>query len=154
MSRKEQAVSVAAQANAVRAAGKPINPPSSVPLDDRDMPFFANVIEEFARSEWTPHQLELAAMLARTLSDLEAEQRQMRAEGSVLTTERGTPVVNPRKTVIQMHAGTILSFRRSLQLHARAHNGEARDAAKTRGTLMSHEAGVAYDDDGLLARPS
>ena len=30
------------------------------------MPFFASVIDEFARSEWTAHQLEIAAMLART----------------------------------------------------------------------------------------
>src|SRR3546814_4303788 len=86
----------------------------------------------FARSEWTDHQLEMAAMLARAMADLEREQYELRAEGSVMTSERGTPVVNPRKTVVQMHAGTILSMRRSLSLHARAQQGEARDAGKRR----------------------
>jgi hypothetical protein len=56
--------------------------------------FFANVIAEFARSEWTAHQLEIAAMLARTMADLNREQMLLREEGAVMMTERGTPVVN------------------------------------------------------------
>jgi hypothetical protein len=52
-----------------------------------------------------------------------------------METERGTPVVNPRKSVVQMHAATILSFRRSLSLHARA-----RKAARFE-TLLIGEAG-------------
>ena len=104
----------------MQGAGKPIHPPSTVPLEKGDLPFFASIFDEFARSEWTAHQLELAAMLARTMADLEREQRELREEGSVSVTDQGTPVVNPRKTVVQMHAGTIFSFRRSLQLNARA----------------------------------
>lgn len=134
-----------------KAAGQ-IHPPSTVPLDDGDMPFFANVIEEFARSEWTAHQLELAAMLARTMADLAREQVALRTEGSVCYTDKGTPVVNPRKTVIQMHASTILSYRRSLGLHARAQGGEARDIAKRRTMAKGIEADNPLDDD-LLARP-
>lgn len=139
---------------AVKAAqAAPVQPPSSVPLDKRDMGFFVNVIDEFARTEWTAHQLELAAMLARTMADLEAEQRKMREEGSIMHSERGTPVVSPRKTVIQMHAQSILSFRRSLSLHARAQKGEARDVAKRRSNLKAAE--MDDDDSGdLLARPN
>jgi hypothetical protein len=96
--------------------------------------------------------LELAAMLARTMSDLESEQRALRLEGSVMRSERGTPVVNPRKSVVQMYAGSILSFRRSLSLHARAQDGESRDVAKRRGNAQDIEAAVILDDD-LLARP-
>lgn len=135
------------------ASGKAIAPPSNVPLEDGDLPFFGSVIAEFARSEWTAHQLELAAMLARTMADLEREQRSLRSEGSVMATERGTPVVNPRKAVVQMHAGTILSMRRSLSLHARAQGGEARDVGKRRGVAKSIEAGNPLDDD-LIARPN
>src|SRR3546814_13580601 len=69
--------------------------------------FWHSVIAEFARSEWTDHQLEMAAMLARAMADLEREQYELRAEGSVMTSESGTPVDNPRKTVVQMTAGTI-----------------------------------------------
>lgn len=134
-------------------ATEEITPPSNVPLDKSDLPFFASVIAEFARSEWTAHQLEIAAMLARTMSDLEREQRALRDEGSVMATEKGTPVVNPRRSVVQMHASSILSFRRSLSLHARAQGGESRDVAKRRDMAKSIEADNPLDDD-LLARPN
>lgn len=152
MSRKLRVDSTEAQVAAAQAAAQPISPPSNVPLAEADLPFFASVIDEFARSEWTAHQLELAAMLARTMADLEKDQRMMREEGPILATEKGTPVVNPRKTVIQMNASIILSYRRSLSLHARAQGGEARDVGKRRAIAKEAEGGV--DDDALLARPN
>ncbi len=135
------------------AATAQIMPPSNVPLDECDLPFFASVIDEFARSEWTAHQLELAASLARMMADLVREQIELRREGSVSFSNKGTPVVNPRKTVVQMLSGTILSMRRSLSLNARAQNGEARDIGKRRAAAKGIEADNPLDD-GLLARPS
>ena len=152
MSRKQRIDSTAAVVEIAKASGRQINPPSNVPLEDRDLPFFASVIAEFARSDWTAHQLELAAMLARTMADLESDQRLMREEGPIMATDRGTPVVNPRKTVIQMNASIILSYRRSLSLHARAQGGEARDIGKRRDMAKEIEGGLGGDD--LLARPN
>ena len=153
---KRQRIDSAAEAVRVASgAGRSIDPPSNVPLDASDLPFFASVIAEFARSDWTAHQLELAAMLARTMADLEREQRDLRVEGSVMASERGTPVVNPRKAVVQMHASSILSFRRSLSLHARAQGGEARDLGKRRAGAKAIEDGVdALGEDDLIARPN
>lgn len=151
MARRNRADSISKAVEAASYSSRQIGPPSNVPLDDGDMGFFASVLAEFARSEWTAHQLELAAMLARTMADLEREQRGLREEGAVVVTERGTPVVNPRKTVVQMHAGAILSFRRSLSLHARAQGGEARDVGKRRAINKANEL---EDDDDLLARPN
>lgn len=141
----EEAVKVMAR------AATEIVPPSNVPLDEGDLPFFHNVIAEFARSEWTAHQLEIAAMLARTMADLTREQGLLRAEGGVAFSEKGTPVANPRKSVVQMHASSILSFRRSLSLHARAQVGEARDASKRRAMAKDIEADNPLEDE-LLAR--
>lgn len=136
---------------------KPIQPPEHVPLDDEDMPFFENVIAEFARSEWTQHQLELAAMLARNMADLTREMIELREEGSVTKTDKGTPVVNPRKTVVQMYAGTILSFRRSLALHARGKSGDNRDTGRQREVAKNVEEnnplGPEYNEEDLLATP-
>jgi hypothetical protein len=151
--RKSRIDSAPEAVRVMAAATKEITAPASVPLSARDLPFFRSVIAEFARSEWSAHQLELAAMLARTMADLEEEQRELRKEGSVMTTERGTPVVNPRKALIQMHASSILSFRRSLALHARAQGGDARDIAKRRTIAAGIEANNPLDDD-LLARPA
>lgn len=150
--RKARIDSASEQVRVMGAATREIVPPSNVPLEPGDLPFFASVIAEFARSEWSAHQLELAAMLARTMADLCREQRSLRDEGSVVTTDKGTPVVNPRKAVVQMHASTILSFRRSLALHARAQGGDARDIGKRRAGAKAIEADNPLDDD-LLARP-
>lgn len=152
MARKQRIDSTAAAVEVAKSSGRQISPPSNVPLDACDLPFFASVIAEFARSEWTAHQLELAAMLARTMADLESDQRLMRQEGPIMATDRGTPVVNPRKAVIQMNASIILSYRRSLSLHARAQGGEARDVGKRRDMAKEIEGGVG--DDDLLARPN
>lgn len=152
MPRKTRIDSTAAAVSVAKASSAEINPPSNVPLDAADLPFFASVIAEFARSEWTAHQLELAAMLARTMADLNAEQIAMREEGSICKTEKGTPVINPRKTAIQMHYSNIHSARRSLSLHARAQGGEARDVAKRRDVTKEIEGDTGSDD--LLARPN
>lgn len=152
MAKRARIDSAAEQIRVMASAAKQIHPPSTVPLDDCDIPFFANVIEEFARSEWTAHQLELAALLARTMADLTREQIAMREEGVVSKTDRGTPVINPRKTAIQMLSGTILSYRRSLGLHARAQGGDARDIASRREKAKEIENDNPLDD-GLLARP-
>lgn len=142
-------------AESVRVMGKATHDlkyPENVPLDAEDIPFFENVIAEYARSEWSAHQLELAALLARTMADLTREQGLLRTEGGLSYSEKGTPVANPRKSIVQMHASSILSFRRSLSLHARAQAGEARDIGKRRAAAKKIEDGNPLDDD-LLARP-
>jgi hypothetical protein len=153
MAKRKARIDSAAEAVRVMAkATTDIQPPENVPLDSDDIPFFRNVIAEYARSEWSAHQLELAAMLARTMADLVREQKLLRDEGGVAYSEKGTPVANPRKSIVQMHASSILSFRRSLSLHARAQAGEARDVAKRRGAAKQIEGDNPLGDD-LLARP-
>lgn len=136
----------------IAGASKAVIPPSNVPLDACDLPFFANVVAEFARADWTAHQLELAAMLARTMADLEREQRLLRDEGSIAYSERGTPVANPRKMIVQMHAGSILSFRRSLALHARAQADTHNIADRRKLAKRIENIGELRDDD-LIAKP-
>lgn len=150
---KDKITSVDTQSEIMQAADKPIRVPDCVTLDKDDMPFFDAVVAEFARAEWTDHSLQLAAMLARMMADLHEEQILLRKEGSVAYSEKGTPVINPRKTAVQMYAGSILSMRRSLQLHARAQGGEARDTGKRRGKAKGYEAD-ADNDDPLIASPN
>ena len=150
MTRKQRVDSNAAAVQIMQGSTRQIQPPSHVPLEDMDWPFFENVIEEFARSEWTEHQIELAAMLARTMANLESEQRLLRQEGFTAVTERGTPVANPRVTITKGLTGDILSMRRSLSLHARAQKGEARDVGKRQSQAKAIEADLG---DELIARP-
>lgn len=148
----ERITSLSAQSKIQAMATKEIRPPSHVPLEEKDEPFFYNVVAEFAKSEWTEHQLELAAMLARMMCDLEEEQRKLRQEGSVMYSEKGTPVVSPRKTVIQMHSGAILSMRRSLALHARAQTSTNNFGRNARNSKIIEVDAESINDD-LIARP-
>lgn len=151
MARKQRIDSSAAAVRIAQGSVRQIEPPAHVTLDECDWPFWDSVVAEFARAEWTNHQLELAAMLARTMANLEVEQRTLRKEGFTSVSSKGTPVVNPRSTACKGLAGDVLSMRRSLALHARARNGDNRDAAKQRDVGRSMETDI---DDDLIASPS
>lgn len=129
----------------IQGATHELSPPSHVPMEEMDWPFWHNVVAEFARAEWTEHQLELAAMLARTMANLEEQQRLLRSEGFTAKSERGTPVPNPRATIVKGLTGDILSIRRSLALHARAQSGDSRTDAKRREAAKGIEEGAKFD---------
>lgn len=134
------------------AAGMPM-PPSHIRMSDDDMRYWPEIVAEFSALEWTPHALSVAALLSRNMHDAEREQWQLRGEGSVIMNERGTPVCNPRRQAVALATQAVLALRRTLSLHARAKQGEARDVAKTRGVAHQHaEASPLHDD--LIARPS
>lgn len=148
MSRRPAITSATGAVAVMAKASREIVPPAHIPLDVSDMPFWDAVIAEMARSEWSPHQLEMAAILARTMADLASEQAEMRREGSVCDGE-----INPRKQLIAMHTQSIMALRRSLSIHGRAQRGEARDIGKARGYARGIEAVNPLNDD-LLARPA
>ena len=152
MSRKTRIDSTAAAVAVAKASAQAITAPSNVPLKDCDLPFFASVIDEFARSEWTAHQLELAAMLARKMRLLRDEMETLETEGFSLVTANGAPCQNPRLGGVRMLDTSIMATRRTLQLHARARGGETRDVGKRRDAVKEIEVGGASDD--LLARPN
>ena len=65
-----------------------------MPLSETGIPFYHSVIDGFARSHWTENALEIAAMMASTMHDLDAEQQALR-EGYIAVRENGTTVENP-----------------------------------------------------------
>lgn len=128
-------------------------PPAHVRMSDTDMAFWPEIVAEFSATEWTAHALSVASLLARSMNDVEREQFDLRAEGSVLMNERGTPVCNPRRQAVALATQAVLSLRRTLSLHARATAGEARDVGKRRALSKAVEAETPFADD-LLARPN
>ena len=153
--KKPPTSSIQEQTRIMQAACKEIKPPPHILLDNQDLIFFDNVIAEFAKSEWTDHQLEIAGMLARTMSDLDNEQRALRREGFISVRENGTTVENPRSRVVKSLTGDILSLRRSLALHARARGGSGNpdDIAKARSDAKDLEAGFNPLTQSLIAKP-
>lgn len=104
-------------------------PPPHMQLKPHHMPYWHNIISERALGDWTLHSLEVAALLARTMASLEAEQRAQRAEGSVITKANGNTGLNPRNRVVTTLLGQVLAYRRSLALTGRAEAGGCREEA-------------------------
>lgn len=154
MPRRQRVDSIKAQQVIVAKVSRIIDPPAHLPLQAGDVPFWESVLGEFARTEWTAHQLELAAMLARTMADVERNQMLIRSEGEVVMTERGQPVPNPRLAALRMQMTNVLAYRRSLGVHARGKDGEARDVAKRRAQTKAIEAEVTAAVDDFIARPT
>ena len=151
MARKSAVTSHSSAVEIMRRSLKQIRPPANCLLDAIDKRFFNNVIEEFARSEWTQHQLEIAAVLARCMNDLNREQQELRHEGFIAARANGTSVENPRQRIVKALTSDLLSLRRSLSLHARA-RGEARDISKRTKIAQAIERNNPVDD--LLAKPT
>lgn len=153
--RKERSDTTGAAIKIMQGATREIVPPAHVPLDDCDWPFWESVVAEFARAEWTEHQLELAAFLAKDMADAERNRREIREEGEVLT---ATGKANPRCNVLVAIGNRILATRRSLSLHARARGGEARDVGKRKAAAKDLENAAAgpgeEEEDDLIARPT
>ncbi|WP_219893427.1 hypothetical protein [Aquisediminimonas profunda] len=137
----------ASQAVEVMKAGmREIAVPGHVRMTDEDWPFWHSVVSEFARSQWTDHSLELAAMLARSMADLEREQHLVRLEGFIVKRRNGTKVENPRSRVVKRLTSEILSLRRSLALHARARGGDMRNIRRRSDIAKAIEASNPLND--------
>ena len=153
MARKQRVDSATAAARIMAGAAKEVSPPAHVHLAAEDWPFWHSVVAEFPKTDWTEHQLEVAAQLAKTMADLEAERGKLRTEGYVLTIG-DKQVANPRHGVARDLTNSCMSLRRNLSLHARAQGGEARDVVKRRTAAKDIEADSPFGGDDLLARPS
>jgi hypothetical protein len=150
--RKRSDSATAAIEAAISAALPDIEPPSHVRLRDQDFAFWKTIIKSRAREEWTNSDLVVAAQLARCMADIESESLKLDVEGSVLENQRGTPVMNPRHSVLEQLARREMALMRSLQMIGSA-KGDKRDVENAR--KLQNQAAMARDevtqDDNLLA---
>lgn len=150
MPRKQRVDSNTAAVKIMQAAASELMPPAHVPLADADLPFWHNIIAEKAKAEWTAHDLEIAALLARAMASLEGEETKLRSEDTVMANAGGTPMQNPRlRVVADLHARAI-KYRQTLGIHNRGKNGEKRDTDKRSAMAKAVESELG---DDLLARP-
>lgn len=156
------------QKQIVNSTFREILPPSHIILFDEEMNFFDSIVQEYAKIEWTDHALEMAAILARYMHQLDEEQKLYKKEGSLVAKKQVIPgkngekakiatvgkIINPRKAIIDTHTKNIIAIRRSLALHARGKDGELRDVQSRRQSAKSIENAVGgIEDDDLIARP-
>ena len=126
-----------------------IEPPDCVLIEDGDRPFWAAIMRARARAEWTEADLIHAANLARCMAEIDSESRILRAEGAVITNEKGTPVVNPRHTVLERLSGRSLALTRILQMQGSA-TGRTEDKVKARKAERSARTAAQTLEDELI----
>jgi hypothetical protein len=137
----------------VDAALPDIEVPAWVTLTESAKPFWIGVVRARARDEWQEVDLVVAAQLAQCQADIEEEDAALRAEGRVITNDRGTKVMNPRTTVLEQLARREMALMRTLRMGGRV-AGDQRDELKKRGLerdARKAKGQVEEEDDGLLA---
>ncbi len=128
---------VAAFAEAMRR----VHAPPHLLLRDTDGPFWSAVASARSPVEWSPVDLHLGVLLARSLADVERLQQAIDSEGDVIDGR-----ANPKHAIVETLVRRVIALSRLLQIHARAVAGEHRDAVKRRqawreavDTLAEHE---------------
>lgn len=150
--RRQPVNSITAQVSIMQKALQELQPPEHLPLTEADLPFWRSITAEKPKSEWTGHDLEIAAMLAQSLRKLRDEELQLDVEGSVVKEDGRNPTANPRlRIVADLHARA-MKYRQTLGIHNRGKEGEARDVAKRRAQAFDVEADNPLNDS-LLASP-
>lgn len=152
--KRTRADSAASAVNAMVAAARPdIEVPGHVTLTDSALPFWSAVVRARARDEWADVDLVIAAQLAQCQADMAEEDETLRNEGRVSMNDRGTPVMNPRTTVMEMLARREMALMRTLRMGGRI-AGDSRDEAgkrKIERTSRKLRGELEEEGDGLLA---
>lgn len=142
--KRNPATTVKGMVDAMQAAlGGDIDPPDHVALRDGDYEFWRAIVRARAKSEWTDADLVVAGNLARALADIERIQAEIGVEGDVLENARGTPVINPKHTLLEVLSRRSMALFRLLQMQsvttgelknkvvARSAERQARETART-----------------------
>lgn len=152
--KRTRADSAASAVKAMVDAAQPdLAVPDYVTLTASAVPFWAGVVRARARDEWTDVDLVVAAQLAQCQADIAEEDDALRCEGRVIKNDRGTPVMNPRTTVMEQLARREMALMRTLRLGGRI-AGDSRDQAgkrKIERQSRKLRGELEEEDDGLLA---
>ena len=135
------------------AAKDTLKPPAYVTLTAAAVPYFDGVVRARARDEWIETDLVVAVQLAQCMADISEEDAELRLEGKVIKNDRGTPVMNPRTTVLEQLARREMALMRTLRMGGRV-AGDARDETGKRQIERQSRklrSEIEAEDDGLLA---
>ncbi|MDN4052893.1 TerS protein [Massilia sp. YIM B02763] len=152
--KRARADSASSAVKAMVDAAKPdIEVPAWVALTESAKPFWVGVVRARARDEWQDVDLVVAAQLAQCQADIAEEDAALRLEGKVIKNDRGTPVMNPRTTVLEQLARREMALMRTLRMGGRIAGDQRDDLGKRKLEVDARKARkqVEEEDDGLLA---
>lgn len=122
--------------------------PDHVTVPDAAMKFWRSITKARAADRWNDSDLEVAAELARTKASIERLNGELEAEGDVIKNDRGTPIVNPKHSLLETLTRRMVALSRMLQVHAEATQGKSRDQVPAnKAQKEAQKAAEATDDD-------
>lgn len=154
MTKRQRIDSASAAVIVATGMAREIAPPDCEPLDEGDLPYWDAIVRTRAKAEWTEENRIVAAKLARAMADEKRIIMQLREEADIVENARGTPVVNPKHSLVEQIARRVMAWRKALALDARGADGRASDISKRRNQALSIEGSIASVGDDLIARPS
>jgi hypothetical protein len=151
--RRTRSDSTQAKIEAFKAVAEELKPPAHVTLRANDKPFWESIVRARAKSTWNEVDLENAANLARCKADIERLQNEITTEGDVIENQRGTPIVNPKHTLLETLTRRAMALSRMLHVHAEATQGESREQGKRKAVEDSASLTLASVNGDLIAPP-
>lgn len=124
-------------------------PPAEAELEAADMVYWSAIVRARARDEWNENDLQVAAQLAKCRRAIHEEEKSLKAEGRVIENQRGTPIMNPRVTVIEQLSRRQMALMRTIQCTAVQTAGRGNELAGRRKAERDARGVEAADD--LLA---
>lgn len=153
MNRKKRSDSIDVSVMAARAAASDgIEPPSHLNVDEQAKPFWNDIIATRALDRWTPNDLIVAASLARVYRDIEKYTSLVEKASRLTKGKDGVHLVNAAHKVLSDLIPQAASMARSIQVHARATQGEAREQTRVNSVYQNARKTLENFDDELLAR--
>lgn len=152
MTKRTRSDTAAGAIEAMRGATTQIDPPEHCRVPKSAMPYWRSITKARASERWNDADLETAAELARTKANIERISEELDDEGDVIRNDRGTPIVNPKHSLLETLTRRMVALSRMLQVHAEATQGKSRDQVKQNKAQQQSAAAIAEHDD-LIPRP-
>ena len=150
MARRKRSDSAESGKEALQRALRPIEPPAHMPLTDTERKYWDAIVT--TRAIWTPNDLIIAAQLAKIEAEIAAYWELVSERRRVVIKDQRVKA-SPIHQILQDLISTQTSLCRTLQIHARATQGESRDQAK-QNALYREAQNTASSLDSLIARPT
>lgn len=150
MTKRQRTDTVKGAVSAMAGAVSEIPVPEYVNVPDDALQFWRSITKARAAARWNDTDLEVAAELARTKASIERLNKEIEAEGDVIKNDRGTPIVNPKHSLIETLTRRMVALSRMLQVHAEATQGKSRDQVKANKAQDEAAKAAKAADDSLI----
>jgi hypothetical protein len=145
--------SASSELAAISSANKTIDPPSEISINDSELRFWKLIVASRAFDAWTPNDLMLAGMLSRCYSDIEKYSAAL-SNSRLIKDAAGNPKISPAHKIVDDLHRQALSLSKTLQIHPRATQGEARDQVNRNKLYGDAKTIMSEADDDLIPRPT